>query len=51
MEMNWSPRLDSHLNTPIFTHILYYHYGNPPGFCNDHICDENDDPIMDNPNF
>lgn len=29
----------------IFTHVNYYHYGPPPGFCFDSIC--KDEPIKD----
>ena len=52
MEFVWIPFQD-HLGTSseIFTHVLYHHYNNPPGFCYDILCDDDlfiDDPTSDN---
>jgi hypothetical protein len=47
--MIWYPNLtvpDS--NNYIFTHVNYYHYSPPPGFCFDGLC-LNAEPIRDDP--
>lgn len=45
LEMLWraSPSLGA--NAQVFTGVLYYHYGPPPGFCWDQSCA--DDPMRD----
>ena len=48
LEMVWRPmQYDGDKSTYIFTHVNYYHYSPPPGFCFDDVC--RDDPIMDDP--
>ena len=49
MEMIWNPQQYSKLDNSIFTHVNYYHYSSPPGFCFDIKCA--DEPIMDDPNL
>lgn len=49
--MIWRPNLTvSDINNYIFTHVNYYHYSPPPGFCFDVLCG-NADPIRDDPNM
>ena len=46
MEMVWRPLQYSGDNTNyMFTHVNYYHYSPPPGFCFDDVC--RDEPIKD----
>jgi lysosomal alpha-mannosidase len=48
LEMIWRPfQYNNDQSTYIFTHVNYYHYSPPPGFCFDDVC--RDDPIMDDP--
>lgn len=47
LEMVWHPYQYSGLDHPIFTHVNYYMYSPPPGFCFDATCSE--DPIRDDP--
>ena len=48
LEMVWRPnQYSGDPSTYIFTHVNYYHYSPPPGFCFDDVC--RDDPIMDDP--
>jgi hypothetical protein len=48
MEMLWRPlQYTGDKNTYIFTHVNYYHYSPPPGFCFDDVC--RDEPIKDDP--
>lgn len=46
MEMIWHP-LQYAGDASIFTHVNYYHYSPPPGFCFDTVC--RDEPIKDDP--
>ena len=46
LEMLWKPRTTvSDASNYIFTHVNYYHYSPPPGFCFDLKC--NNEPIKD----
>lgn len=46
MEMVWHPlQYNSEESNFIFTHVNYYHYSPPPGFCFDILC--RDEPIKD----
>lgn len=45
--MIWHPNQYSNIDNYIFTHVNYYHYSPPPGFCFDLRC--NDEPIKDDP--
>lgn len=47
MEMVWHPKQDSGIDNYIFTHVNYYNYEAPPGYCFDVVC--YDTPIMDDP--
>lgn len=47
MEMVWHPTQYSGIDNSIFTHVNYYHYSPPPGFCFDNNC--RDEPIKDDP--
>ncbi len=47
LEMIWHPTQYSGADNYIFTHVNYYHYSPPPGFCFDSNC--RDDPIHDDP--
>lgn len=48
MEMVWRPLQYSGDQTNyMFTHVNYYHYSPPPGFCFDDVC--RDEPIKDDP--
>ena len=47
MEMVWHPTQYSGNDNSIFTHVNYYHYSPPPGFCFDSAC--RDTPIKDDP--
>lgn len=39
MEMLWKPfQYNGEKSTNIFTHVNYYHYSPPPGFCFDVRC-------------
>ena len=49
MEMIWVPQTSQGIENAILTHITYYGYNNPPGFCFDILC--KDDPIMDDTNL
>jgi hypothetical protein len=56
LEMVWSPNLTVPDNSNyIFTHVNYYHYSPPPGFCFDGLCRNmipiRDDPTMDEYNL
>ena len=42
-EMVWHPYQHSGIDNSIFTHINYFNYQAPPGFCFDYTC--NDEPI------
>lgn len=44
MEMVWRPSKSLGSQSDLFTGILYYGYGPPPGFCFDMRC--RDDPIQ-----
>ena len=47
LEMLWYPKLTNPDNSNyIFTHVNYYHYSPPPGFCFDLVC-HGTDPIRD----
>lgn len=46
--MVWRPpQYNGDSKTQIFTHVNYYHYSPPPGFCFDIRC--TDEPIKDDP--
>lgn len=46
--MIWRPpQYNNDPLTSIFTHVNYYHYSPPPGFCFDARC--TDEPIKDDP--
>ena len=46
LEMIWAPHTTVHDSTNyLFTHVNYYHYSPPPGFCFDLVC--KDEPIKD----
>ena len=45
LEMVWEASQDLGEQSDLFTGVLYDHYGPPPGFCWDLLC--NDEPIMD----
>ena len=46
--MVWRPfQYTKDESTYLFTHVNYYHYSPPPGFCFDDVC--RDEPIMDDP--
>lgn len=48
MEMVWRPlQYTGDKSTFMFTHVNYYHYSPPPGFCFDDVC--RDEPIKDDP--
>jgi len=48
MEMIWRPlQYSGDVSTYLFTHVNYYHYSPPPGFCFDDVC--RDEPIKDDP--
>jgi hypothetical protein len=48
MEMIWKPfQYSGDKNTYMFTHVNYFYYQHPPGFCFDVTCE--DEPIKDDP--
>ena len=47
LEMVWEASQDLGAQSDLFTGVLFDHYGPPPGFCWDLLC--NDEPIMDSP--
>ena len=48
MELVWRPlQYTGDSSSYIFTHVNYYHYSPPPGFCFDDVC--RDEPIKDDP--
>lgn len=47
--MIWHPYQYSGNDNSIFTHVNYFMYGAPPGFCFDNTC--RDEPIKDDPNL
>ena len=50
MEMVWHPlQYTGDASNYIFTHVNYYHYSPPPGFCFDVRCE--DEPIKDDPSL
>ena len=54
LEMIWHPTQYSGIDNYIFTHVNYYHYSPPPGFCFDNNCRDEpirDDPTLDNYNL
>ena len=38
MEMVWRPSKSLGSASDLFTGVLFYHYGPPPGFCFDLLC-------------
>lgn len=54
LEMVWHPTQYSGNDNYIFTHMTYYHYSPPPGFCFDSLCRDTpikDDPTLEDYNF
>jgi hypothetical protein len=49
MEMIWRPKSAMGKEYDLFTHVNYFHYEAPPGYCFDINC--HDDPIMDDPDL
>ncbi len=50
MEMIWRPKqYNEDKSTYVFTHVNYYHYSPPPGFCFDIRC--TNEPVKDNPDL